>query len=181
MMRAVALAALLSAAMPLSADQSAPELDGLFQQLRGAADAAQAQAVEARIWALWSESGDPRVDALLARGTAAMEAGDLERAVALFSTAVERAPRFAEAWNKRATARYLMRDFAASVDDIRRTLALEPRHFGAVSGMGLIFLERGDLRGALDAFERVLEIHPQSPSARVHVQHIRERLRGRAA
>jgi tetratricopeptide (TPR) repeat protein len=180
--RSVALGVLLGAAHMLAvADQSAPELDMLFARLSGAETVAQAAAVERRIWDLWLQSGDSVVDAMLLRGIDAMQSGDLDLAVEQFSRVVERAPRFAEGWNKRATAHFLRRDMAASVADIERTLALEPRHFGAVSGMGLIFLDRGDLVGALGAFERVLEIHPRSTSARVHLHQIREQLRGRAA
>jgi tetratricopeptide (TPR) repeat protein len=164
-----------------AADQRAPELDALFVALYTADSAAEAGVVERRIWQLWGRSGDASVDARLAQGVTAMGGGDLEGAIDHFSHVVERAPRFAEGWNKRATAYYLSDQYAASMADIERTLALEPRHFGAMSGMGLIFLRGGDLVGALAAFERVLEIHPRSPSARVHVRRIRERLRGRAA
>lgn len=177
----VGAALLLLFAGRAAADQRAPELDRLFAALRVAGSAAEAGAVEGQIWRLWASSGDPQVDALMRTGISAMESGLVQVAIERFSEVVERAPRFAEGWNKRATALYLDGDLAASMADIERTLALEPRHFGAISGMGLIFLRRGDLVGALGAFERVLEIHPRSPSARVHVRRIRERLRGRAA
>jgi len=173
--------ALLLLAGAAAADQRAPELDGLFGALKVAGSAAEASVVEGRIWRLWGRSGDPQVDALLDEGILAMESGALAVAIERFSEVVRRAPGFAEGWNKRATAHYLHDDLAASMTDIERTLALEPRHFGAISGMGLIFLRRGDPVGALDAFERVLEIHPRSSSARVHVKRLRERLRGRTA
>lgn len=179
--RCLAGALLLVLAAAAWADQRAPELGQLFTELVGAVDEGQAAAVEQRIWRLWLQSGDASVDARLQRGIAAMQVGDLDQAVQHFTAVVERAPTFAEGWNKRATAHYLRHDLPASVADIERTLALEPRHFGAISGMGLIFLERGDLLGALDAFERVLAIHPRSHSAAVHVRRIRERLRGRSA
>jgi len=174
-------AALMLLAGAAFADQRAPELDELFAALGSAGSVAASGAVEERIWRLWGQSGDRAVDALLARGIAAMDSGVLPTAIGHFSAVVRRAPGFAEGWNKRATVHYLAGDLAASMADIERTLALEPRHFGAISGMGLIFLRRGDLVGALRAFERVLEIHPRSPSAVVHAQQIRARLRGRAA
>ena len=99
-----------------------------------------------------------------------------EDAIAIFGQITERAPGFAEGWNKRATAYYLNEDYVASVEDIRRTLALEPRHFGAISGMGLIFLSRGDQAGALAAFEAVVAIHPNSPGARARIEELRKRL-----
>jgi len=164
-----------------SAAGAAAELDALFRSLREAPSAEAAGRVEARIWALWSQSGDARVDALLAEGIVDMQAGELEAAADVFTQVIAAKPDFAEGWNKRATVRYLMDELDRSVADIERTVALEPRHFGAISGMGLIFLERGDLVGALGAFEQVLAIHPRSRSARVHVQRIRELLRPRAA
>jgi tetratricopeptide (TPR) repeat protein len=102
-------------------------------------------------------------------------------AITIFSQITESAPRFAEGWNKRATAYYLNDDLVASVEDIRRTLALEPRHFGAISGMGLIFLSRGDEAGALDAFEAVLAIHPHAHGTRERVEELRQLLRERGA
>jgi len=164
-----------------SAVSVAEDLDALFRSLREAPSVEAAGQVEARIWALWSQSGDARVDALLAEGIVDMQAGELEAAADIFTLVVEAKPDFAEGWNKRATVLYLMDELDRSVADIQRTLALEPRHFGAISGMGLIFLERGDLAGALGAFEQVLAIHPRSRSARVHVERIRELLRPRAA
>ena len=108
-----------------------------------------------------------------------MNTNRLDDAVERFTELIAAAPNFAEAWNKRATAYYLMERYEDSVRDIERTLALEPRHFGAISGMGLIFLQLGDEVGALDAFEKVLEIHPHARGARFHVERLRERLRGK--
>ncbi len=166
--------ALASAAV--RADQTDVRLAGLFERLAMAPDPASALPVEAEIWRLWLESGSAAIDVLMGRGIAAMAAGDLKAAIALFGEVVESAPRFAEGWNKRATAYYLNDELDASVADIRATLALEPRHFGALSGMGLIFLRTGDARGALAAFEAVLEVHPQSPGARQRVEALRSRL-----
>ena len=108
-----------------------------------------------------------------------MNARRFRDAVERFSELIDAEPSFAEAWNKRATVYYLMDRYEDSVRDIERTLALEPRHFGAISGMGLIFLERADEVGALDAFEKVLEIHPYARGARFYVEQLRLRLRGR--
>jgi tetratricopeptide (TPR) repeat protein len=172
---ALVLLGSLCAAAPALADQRDQRLAPLFEQLRQAADPATAGVIESEIWAIWLDSGRDEVDALMAEGIAAMAAGELGRAIELFGRAIEMAPRFAEGWNKRATAFYLQDDLTASVTDIRATLALEPRHFGALSGMGLIFLESGDMRGALKAFEAVLEVHPQSPAARLRVEVLRRR------
>jgi len=178
-----ALAALLLTlvASIASADQSDARLDGLFEALESAGDSEVARAAEAEIWAIWIESGREEIDALMVKGIIAMSNQQFDDAISIFAQITERAPRFAEGWNKRATAYYLNEDLVASVQDIRRTLALEPRHFGAISGMGLIFLSRGDEAGALDAFEAVLAIHPHALGARERVDALHRLLRGRGA
>ena len=133
-MMAAAMLALAGAAA--SADQTDERLDALFELLRTTADADAAQAAEQQIWRIWIESGRNDIDALMVEGIVAMSSQRLEDAITIFSQITERAPEFAEGWNKRATAYYLNEDYVASVEDIRRTLALEPRHFGAISGMG---------------------------------------------
>jgi tetratricopeptide (TPR) repeat protein len=99
--------------------------------------------------------------------------------IAIFDRVVTTLPDFAEGWNKRATVHYLNEDYTASVIDIERTLVLEPRHFGAISGMGLIFMARGDEAGALRAFEEVLKIHPHARGAKARVEELRKKLRAK--
>jgi tetratricopeptide (TPR) repeat protein len=174
-------AALALATAGAAADQTDGRLDRLFELLQTTGDPEAAQAAEIEIWRIWIESGHEEIDALMVEGILAMTNRRLDDAITIFSQITERAPRFAEGWNKRATAYYLIDDLVASVEDIRRTLALEPRHFGAISGMGLIFLSRGDESGALDAFEAVLAIHPHAPGARERVEELRRSLRERGA
>ncbi len=174
-------AILASLPSPAWADQTDARLDGLFEVLATTSDMEAARAAEAEIWRIWIESGSEEIDALMVEGMVAMSTQRLEDAIALFGQITERAPEFAEGWNKRATAYYLNDDHVASVRDIQRTLVLEPRHFGAISGMGLIFLGRGDEAGALAAFEAVLAIHPGAPGARQRVEELRKRLRERGA
>ena len=111
---------------------------------------------------------------------AIMRMGNQEygEALRLLDAIVTIFPEYAEGWNKRATVYWLKDDLGASMKDIQRTLALEPRHFGAISGMGLIFLGRGDQTGALQAFEEVLKINPYSRSAKLQVDYLRARLDG---
>lgn len=163
------------------ADQTDARLDALFEVLETTSDMQAAGSAEAEIWRIWIASGREEIDALMVDGVAAMRNQRFEDAIALFGQITERVPEFAEGWNKRATAYYLNDDHVASVQDIQRTLALEPRHFGAISGMGLIFLSRGDEAGALAAFEAVLAIHPGAPGARQRVEELRKRLRERGA
>jgi Flp pilus assembly protein TadD len=165
----------LLAASVVNADQRDPRLEELFRQL-AEADGLQAQAIEGDIWRVWLSTGNDEVAELLDQGVRAMSHGDLDEAIALFDRIVDLDPDFAEGWNKRATARYLQRDFVGSMLDIRRTLALEPRHFGAISGMGLILIATGDPRGARDAFEAVLRVYPASPAAHAHLERLRREL-----
>lgn len=177
------LGAALIVALPSAgpADQSDERLDALFAMLRTAGDREMAQSVEAEIWRIWIDSGRQEIDALMVEGVVAMSDQRLEDAISIFGQITARAPAFAEGWNKRATAHYLNEDYVASVQDIQRTLVLEPRHFGAISGMGLIFLSRGDEAGALAAFEAVIAIHPLAPGARQRVEELRKRLPRRGA
>ena len=148
-------------------------------ELAGERDPEQTLTAETTIWQIWLDGGEPSLNEGMARGILAMNTNRLDDAVERFTELIQAAPEFAEAWNKRATVYYLMERYEDSVRDIERTLALEPRHFGAISGMGLIFLQLGDEIGALDAFEKVLEIHPHARGARFHVERLRERLRGK--
>lgn len=162
-----------------SADQTDPRLPELFEFLRNTGEPALAREAELRIWRIWMSSGRDDIDGIMREGIEAMQSGRFGEAIEDFDRIVEMAPDFAEGWNKRATAYYLNDELSESVHDIQRTLELEPRHFGAISGMGLIFLKRGDPLGALDAFEAVLEIHPHSRGTRYRVEVLRQELLGR--
>ena len=173
------LAVSLGGPVDTSADQQDPRLGELFVALAEAPDPASARTVETAVWRIWLDGGDSKLNGIMEQGIEAMSANRFRDAARRFTELILAAPAFAEAWNKRATVYYLMDRYEDSVRDIERTLALEPRHFGAISGMGLIFLERGDEKGALDAFEKVLEIHPHARGARFYVERLRERLQGR--
>ena len=174
------LAVFLWLSFGAQADQNDERLDGLFEALRDAGAEETASDIEQEIWLIWLESGRSDVDTLMASGIQAMQRRALGQALSLFDRVVEMAPEYAEGWNKRATVHYLRDDLAESVYDIRRTLVLEPRHFGALSGMGLILAERKDKQGAIRAFEEVLRINPNSPSARASIEELRAKLRDEA-
>ena len=154
------VAALLS--IFLSASPGAaqtPKLDELFTELAGA-DATAAPRVEREIWLEWSKSGSPTMDLLLERGRAAMQAGDYAMAIEHLTALTDHAPDFAEGWNALATAYFQAGEYGPSIEDIGRTLTLNPRHFGALSGLGRIFEELGDKTRALEAYQAALAIHP---------------------
>jgi tetratricopeptide (TPR) repeat protein len=164
---------------PALADQQDPRLVGLFERLQETPNPTEAQAVEQQIWRLWLESNDAAIDRLMFEGIAAMHAQRYDAALRAFDRMVEQAPGFAEGWNKRATVHYLMGDWEASVVDIQRTLALEPRHFGALSGLGLIYDALEQPEAALRSYEATLELNPHSESTRLRVQELRRQLQGR--
>src|SRR5262249_45455100 len=137
------------------ADQTDPRLKDLFEQLRTAPSPEASQQLEDQIWAIWAKSGDDEVDQVFVVGTQAMAIGDTATALKIFDAIVQKEPNFAEGWNKRATVFYMMGDYQASLADIDHTLELEPHHFGALAGLGLVNAELDRDEAALDAFERV--------------------------
>jgi tetratricopeptide (TPR) repeat protein len=178
-MRWLATAATLFVAIPVLAAQDDPRLDALFGQLAVTDDAREAALIENVIWSIWHQSGDPRIDTLMVRGIEAMQAEDYPAAEKAFTEITEKKPGFAEGWNKRATVRYLVRDFKGSIADIDKTLALEPRHFGALSGLGLVYLALGREEDALTAFKRAAALRPHVPGADDQVKELEEHLRGK--
>jgi tetratricopeptide (TPR) repeat protein len=137
--------------------------------LRGDDPARAAKAAEA-LWQLWCRPGDASLDALLREGIEAMEQQDLARAEATFTRLIARAPGFAEGWNKRATVRYLAKDYRGSIADCCETLARNPNHFGALSGQGLCHIALGQFGEAAALFRRTLAVHPHLESARANLR-----------
>lgn len=158
-----------------------PELDALFEQLAGAPDEATAARVEAEIWQRWSDSGSPTVDILLERANAAKAAGDPELALRFLDQASELAPDYAEPWSRRANLAYEAHDYSGAITAIQETLKREPRHFGALAGLGVIYEEIGQDRAALEAFRAALAVHPHYEAARQGVRRLEPRVDGRDA
>ncbi len=153
------------------------KLDELFLELKDAENE-QVAKTEDSIWNEWRKSGSDSVDYLLERGMVAMNAGQLNLAVRHFTAVIEQAPEFAEGYNMRATTYYLMQRFGLSVADIEQTLNLNPRHFGAMSGLGLIFEATNRPEEALVIYQKVLELHPQSAQAQAAAQRLEATLEG---
>jgi tetratricopeptide (TPR) repeat protein len=155
-----------AAARQQSHPDTAEILDRLFGQLHATDSEKSASTIEQAIWRIWSHSGSPTCDALIGQADKAIAARDLGIAIRILDTAVELKPDFAEALNRRATAYFLNRQFDKSLADIHRVLEIEPRHFGALSGLGAILREQGDKRGALEAYRRALAVNPFLESAK---------------
>jgi tetratricopeptide (TPR) repeat protein len=148
---------------PAVSDQNDPRLANLFHRLSTASGTEEAFSLEENIWSIWLDSREDRIDSAMTKGIAAMNSGDYASALLSFDSIVQSAPRFAEGWNKRATLHFMMGAFDASVEDIHRTLALEPRHFGALSGLALIREGQGRPFEALEALEQISRLHPRLP------------------
>jgi len=133
-------------------------------------DRARIAAGEAALWAMWCRSGRPEHDGLLAQGVAALERRDFVTGTKIFTRLIDAAPDWAEAWNKRATDRYLARDFAGAIRDCEATLLRKPHHFGALSGQGLCHLALEQFAPAAALFRRALAVHPSLASVRANLQ-----------
>src|SRR5919106_745969 len=163
---------------PAVGDQQDGRLDMLFERLRVTSSEVEARTAEQQIWQIWSESEDPLVNRLMQDGVQAMAADELAVALDYFNRMVELAPDFAEGWNKRATVYYLMDNYRASVLDIERTLELEPRHFGALSGLGMIYDAIDEPEAALRSFEAAVAVNPHLDGPRQRIEALRRQLRG---
>jgi tetratricopeptide (TPR) repeat protein len=155
-------------------------LDTLFEALKVAPDEASAKAIEDRIWALWMVSGSDTCNVLMSRAKMAADGRDYGLAIKLLNAVIELRPEYTEGWNRRATVYYLQKDYAHSLADIREVLAREPRHFGALSGLGAIMQEIGDDKHALAAYRRALAIDPHLEHIGEVVKTLTEKVEGRA-
>ena len=154
-------------------------LDFLFGALKAAPDEDSAKLVENRIWALWLASGSDTANILMNRAKSAIDANELDVALKLLNALVKLKPDYIEAWNRRATLHYMRKEYGEAMADIRQVLIREPRHFGAISGLGMILNEFGDEKHALDAFRRALEINPHMSKIDEMVKSLTEKVEGR--
>jgi tetratricopeptide (TPR) repeat protein len=173
--RALALAALLWAAPAGAA--SDPRLDPLFEKLKAAGDAREAQIYEAAIWQVWLEPSDGAANSLMRLGLDAQNRGDMFGAYAIFDAIVGLKPDYAEGWNRRATVLFLLDRLDESRKDAEKTLELEPRHFGALSGLGMIAMRQNQPEKALEALEKALALNPQMANVRGQVEQLRKKAR----
>jgi tetratricopeptide (TPR) repeat protein len=154
-------------------------IDFLFGALKAAPDDASAKAVEDRIWAVWSGAGNETTNLLMARAKKAADDHDYDLAVRLLNSVIEIKPDFTEAWNRRATVYFLQKDYTNSIADIAKVLSREPRHFGALSGLGLIMQEVGDEKHALEAYRKALDVYPRLKGIDEKIKTLMEKVEGR--
>jgi tetratricopeptide (TPR) repeat protein len=154
-------------------------LDFLFEALKIAPDATSAKHIEDRIWALWVSSGGDTANLLMTRAKAATESQNVDLALKLLDAIVVIRPDYVEGWNRRATLHYMKKDYSRSLADLRQVLAREPRHFGAMAGLGLIMQELGDDKRALDVYRRLIAIHPHMQRIPDLVKTLKEKVEGR--
>lgn len=154
-------------------------LDFLFGALKAAPDGASAKAVEAKIWAVWTSTPSDTTAILMVRAKAAMEIKNTDVALKLLDAVIKLRPDYVEGWNRRATIYYLQNDYSRSMEDIRQVLIREPRHFGALAGLGMIMQETGDDKNALEAFRKALDINPHLERVPDLVKSLTEKVEGR--
>ena len=173
-MRIIAVLILLAYSLASPADQNDPALDDLFEQLAVTTSDEEASNITREIWQRWTANDDPDVSQLMQIGIRALNYSTYRKALQSFDRVIEIAPEFAEGWNKRATLYYHIKEYRRSIDDIKKTLRLEPRHFGAWSGLGLVSIAQENYAGALAAFKKALSINPHIPNIRRYVQKLKD-------
>lgn len=172
----------LDYALPIEARDSlkgkVKKLDVLFRQLLAARDETVARDLEKEIWSLWLVTGDEENDQLMKQAINDMNAGSFDSSLQKLNKLVSRMPNHSEAWNKRATVLYLLHRYDESLADISKVLSLEPRHFGAISGIALISLAKGDKKAALEAYRRAVMIYPLMPGAAAIISVLEKEVEG---
>ena len=155
------------------------DINFLFEALKAAPDDESAKAVENRIWALWLASGSDTADLLMSRVKTAAEAKEVDLAIELLDKIIAIKPDYVEAWNRRATLYFTKKDYGRSIADCVQVLAREPRHFGAMVGLGTILQEIGEDRRALEFYRRALAIHPRLQKVPDLIKSLVEKVEGR--
>ena len=169
----------------VNAEDRKSELDKLFSQLKNSKNLSSAQIIEKKIWEIWliHPSDDRRgfrLTELLNQGSRLMNLGELNKAYKLFTTIIATEPDWSEAWNKRATVLYLMNRYQSSLDDIKITLILEPRHFGALSGQALNYIELEQYEKAIQSYKAAQKIYPALDAAKKMIPELQELIKDQA-
>ena len=158
----------------VNAEERESELNNLFKQLKNS-QTKKAIGIENKIWKIWSThpSDDKegyRLTELLDQGTLLINKRKLNKAYEIFTQIIATDPNWSEAWNKRALVLYLMKRHQSSLDDIKKTLSLEPRHFGALSGQGLVQAALKNYQKAIDSYIEAHKVHPFMKSPMIMIE-----------
>ena len=175
--RAVALLVLVTLSICVRADQTKPELDGLFRALKQSGDLIKISMIQNQIWVHWYELPEEAraVQTTFDQGILALQLGQPKIAIEHFSRVIGAAPKFAEGWNRRATAYFMVGDFEASLRDIQQTLVLEPRHFGALGGLSMILENTMQYDKAIQAEKLLLKLMPENGLIKERIQNLQTR------
>ena len=169
----------------INAEERNDKLDKLFSKLKNTKDLSSAQVIENKIWEIWSihPSDDRRgfrLTELLIQGTRLMNMRELSKAYQVFTKVITVESDWAEAWNKRATVLYLMKEYESSLADIEITLVLEPRHFGALSGQALNYIALKQYEKAIQSYKAAQKIYPLLDSAKKMIPELQELINDQA-
>ncbi len=167
----------VSAATIVEDSARAAKLDGLFRDLKVARSESEGLALEEQIVGIWLDSGDARIDQQMDWAITAMDVGAYDLALQYLNTIIANKPTYVEGWNKRATLYFIVGRLDESLNDIAETLKLEPRHFGAIAGKGMVMMRKGDYQKAIDAYKEALAIDPQLTQIQVEVYMLESKLR----
>ena len=157
------------------------ELGLLFSQLLEIQSSSEADEITLKIWEIWTNDAETEFgQSTMLEGVSLMNRNSLVAAEELFSELIRVSPDYIEAWNKRATVRYMMGQLENSLNDVYVVLSKEPKHFGAMSGLGLIMIQRENFEGALSAYKKLIAIHPFSKDALSLVPILEQRVLGKS-
>ena len=157
------------------------ELGLLFNQLLEIQSPSEADEITLKIWEIWTNDAETEFgQSTMLEGVSLMNRNSLVAAEELFSELIRVSPDYIEAWNKRATVRYMMGQLENSLNDVYVVLSKEPKHFGAMSGLGLIMIQRENFEGALSAYKKLIAIHPFSKDALSLVPILEQRVLGKS-
>jgi len=170
---------LMKGGVPESAIERAALRDNLYALLATAPDKKSADQIASTLDRVWMTSGSATVDLLMLRVLQADKAKKSDVALQILNGVLEQAPDYAEAWNRRAYLYYKVRDYRAALGDLRRTLALDPKHYKALSGLGTILRESGDDAAALEVYERLMDINPFAQGAKDAYDELKRKVEGR--
>jgi tetratricopeptide (TPR) repeat protein len=157
-------------------DQTDQRLDELFLTLQNSNSESVLLETESTIWEIWFDSGEDDINKLMDQAAEAAQIGQLAKAESLYTQVIEQRPDFSEGWNRRATVRFYRKKYEDSLADIEQTLRLEPRHFGAIWGLGMILGSKQEFSRAILAFERLLEIKPNARDARHRIELLKQEM-----